>query len=197
MSFTQIGAVPANQLDALPLFTASQAASGGTVGFNLGGGITRFFDSPTLGVSGAASGNQGAGARDRYSLITNYIDVRGCTSFACQIRRLTEGTIAVLPSATLFMQYRFSATDTPPPTPDTTSADIVVAMSALNTAGVAFPNPAAQALPQTNLVTWNAAQTVGAAGANVFIGSDVRLIFSWATNDPGTATFSMTLWGSS
>jgi hypothetical protein len=192
--------MPKNQLDALPLYSAAAAASGGSVGFNPNGGITRFFDAPTLNVSGIARSDQGAGARDRYSLVTNYIDVRGCTSFACQIRRLTQGTLAVLPApAGLFMQYRFSATDTPPPTPDTTSAEIVVAMSLLNTAvaALAFPNPAALALPQTALVTWNVAQTVGAAGANVFIGTDVRLIFSWATNDPGTATFSMTLWGSS
>jgi hypothetical protein len=197
MALSQLGSVPKNQLDALPLYTASQAAAGGTVSFNLGGGITRFFDGPTLGVSAAARTDQGATARERYVLVTNYIDVSGCISFACQIRRLTQGSVAVLSAATLFMQYRFSSTDTPPATPDTTSADIVVAMSILNTATTAFPNPAALALPQTVLVTWNAAQTVGAAGANVFIGSDVRLIFSWATTDPGTATFTMTLWASS
>ncbi len=194
MALSQIGAVPANQLDALPLYSALQAAAGGTVSYNLGGGVSRFFDSTALGVVAAAR----VVSNTRFVIPTNYIDVTGCRAFACQIRRV-GGAAAIAVVYTLYMQYRFSVTDTPPAGAPATIGAFNVAKSSLNT-GIAnntFPDPALL-VNATNLHCWSQDEVVGNAGVSAFMGSDVRLIIDWDTSDPGVAnTFSMVLWGSS
>lgn len=196
MALSQLGSVPKNQLDALPLYTASQAAAGGTVSFNLGGGITRYFSETVLGISAASR----VVSNTRNVIVSNYIDVSGCRAFACQIRRVTANpAAAIIFTYTLYMQYRFSSIDSPPAGAPATVGAFNIAKSSLNTATAnnTFPDPALLA-NATNLHCWSQDEVVGSAGVSAFMGSDVRLIIDWDTNDPGAGNqFSMTLWGTS
>jgi hypothetical protein len=82
-----LGAVPINQLNSLPLLSADQLAYGGVVSV-IGGAINRYFDPTATGIAGApgnmstvdpdVSGTLGVGA---YSVISNLLDVRGCSRF--------------------------------------------------------------------------------------------------------------------
>lgn len=193
MPATQLGALPANQQNALPLLTV-QAATNGILNPNVGGGMIRYWDSTALGVTAAAR----VVVNTRNVIASNYIDVSGCLRFACLIRRV-GGALAIVVTYTLEMQYRFSATDAPPAGQPATLGAFSIAKSSLNT-GIAnnvFPDPATLA-NATNLHTWSADETVGNSGTAGMMGSDVRLIINWDTSDPGVGnTFSMTLWGSS
>jgi hypothetical protein len=84
---TFTGAVPINQINALPLLSTSQLAFGGTVSV-IGGAINRYFSPDVTGINGAAgnmnvadgdpSGVAGIGSN---ILRSNLLDARGCCRF--------------------------------------------------------------------------------------------------------------------
>jgi len=83
MPFT--GAVPINQINALPLLSTSDLAFGGTVSV-IGGSINRYFSPVQTGINGAAGNLNTAdadpsGAGAGFSVVSNLLDVRGCTRF--------------------------------------------------------------------------------------------------------------------
>ena len=80
------GAVPINQINSLPLFSTSALAYGGVVTV-IAGAINRYYSPAVVGINGAAMNVPDAdpsvtpaGAAD-YSIVSNLLDVRGCTRF--------------------------------------------------------------------------------------------------------------------
>jgi hypothetical protein len=83
MPFT--GAVPINQINALPLLSTSDLAFGGTVSV-IGGSINRYFSPVQTGINGQAGNLNTAdadpsGSGAGFSVVSNLLDVRGCTRF--------------------------------------------------------------------------------------------------------------------
>jgi hypothetical protein len=80
------GAIPVNQINSLPLLSTSDLAFGGTVSV-IGGAINRYFSPAQTGINGQAGNLNTAdadpsGAGAGYSVISNLLDVRGCTRFS-------------------------------------------------------------------------------------------------------------------
>jgi hypothetical protein len=80
-----VGPVPVNQLNALPLFSASEFAFGGTVSV-IGGAINRYFSPAQTGINGTLmnvtdTDPSGAPGASPYIISSGLLDVRGCTRF--------------------------------------------------------------------------------------------------------------------
>jgi hypothetical protein len=87
MPFT--GAVPINQINALPLLSTSDLAFGGTVSV-IGGSINRYFSPVQTGINGAAGNLNTADADPSgpgagFSVVSALLDVRGCTRFTALV----------------------------------------------------------------------------------------------------------------
>jgi hypothetical protein len=78
--------IPVNQLNALPLVTADQAAAGGDV-IVQGSTITRFWSNTVLGM-GTTFTNLGGGGSAMSSV---QLDVTGCSRFALVLTRTVTG----------------------------------------------------------------------------------------------------------
>jgi len=194
MPITQLGAVPINQQDALPIFTVQTTAAGGAVTPSLGGGITRFWDPVALGISGV---NFAADANGFVVLASSFISVFGCRSFTCILTRTNlaaSGAYAVNGN----LQYRLSATDVPPTSMGAVQNLLDAGMTQLNT-GTALNFSAMQAGSelQRRLVSWDDAIVTGNAGTPAFIGDQVRLVFTTGAVVVAGNVFSAYLWGSS
>jgi hypothetical protein len=196
MGFSQLGAVPTNQLDALPLFSAQQAANGGTVNLGFGGGLTRFWDPVTLGVSAANFAVDGNGF---IVLTTNFISVFGCRSFALIITRTNAGVGGAIAAMTVRVQYRLTATDVPPTSLGPIQTVNYTGSTAVNTAAIVFPGMQAANELQRALIGWDSAEIVGFSGTAATIGDNVRIFLDINGGaNPGVANiFSMYLYGSS
>ena len=110
---TQIGAVPLNQLNALPLYSAQQAAAGGSVTFNLGGGISRAFTPTQMGIAAA---NFAADVNGHVVLRSAFVNVTGCRTLLLLLtRNRTDAALGLaLGGISIFLQYRLTPTDVPP-----------------------------------------------------------------------------------
>lgn len=191
-----IGKTPVNQLNALPLQDADTNAAGGSLQI-IGGAIVRYFDGTALGINGATA----ATVNTKVCLVTNYLDLRGCSKYMFALRRTTpSGIVAALPVASLQIQMRLSASDTP-------SAgyvngglnDVMNSIVSVSSATQTFPATLGAADAETALWAWDSGVSTGVGvGLGTMIGSDCRLIVTWSTN-PVAATnlFSATLWASS
>jgi len=191
--------IPQNQLDALPLISAAQAAQAGTLQI-IGGRVVRYFGPADLGINASGVSTFPVGAGFYYYLVTPYLDLRGCTTFAFLLRRNVGATITALAGvATLQLQWRLGSADTPPITwIDPTGAtvnDAQVGKAQVQT-GVTFPATTA-GNNQRALITWGGVLQAG-YGADVAPGADTRVIVSWSTNNPnvGDGTFTASLWAS-
>ncbi len=196
MPVTQLGAVPVNQLNALPLISAQAAANGGTLTINPNGGVTRFFDSATLGISGA---NFAIDANGFIVLVSSFISVFGCRTFTVILTRTNAGLGIALAGIDVRVQYRLSATDVPPTSLGAAQTTDFTGSSSVNTALVVFPAMQAGGEVQRRLITWDPGNLVGVAGSPAMIGDNVRLFFNINGGaNPGVANlFSAQLWASS
>jgi hypothetical protein len=193
--------MPANQLNALPLFTAQAAASGGTVSLGLGGGLTRFWDPATLGIAGV---NFAADANGFNVLLSSFISVFGCRSFALILRRTNAGVGLALAGIDVRIQYRLSATDVPPTSLGAATQDTQYTGSVTVQAGgnaVVFPLMEAAAEDQRALVCWDSSSIAlsAANGTSTMIGDQARLFLNISSGalPAGGNLFSAYLWGTS
>ena len=202
MSATQLGAMPATQLNALPLFTASAAAAGGTLSFNLGGGVSRFWDPVALGINGV---NFAADANGFNVLLSSFISVFGCRNFALIVRRTNAGVGLALAGIDVRIQYRITATDVPATSFGAATQDLNYTGSVTCQAGgnaLVFPLMEAAAEDQRGLVCWSADAIANGGtpnGATAMIGDQVRLFLNIGSGviPAGGNLFSCYLWGSS
>jgi hypothetical protein len=192
---TILGATPVNQLNALPLITATAAAADGDINI-VGGAITRYWSAAITGVNGATPSIDANGFR---VLPTNFLNVTGCARFACIVQRFSGiDQAAALASMGLQLQYRFNKVTTPP-TSNTVDPRAVIAMFPILTTRIIFPSILAGAF-QTSISCWSIDSSVGSGGTIVpgMIGSDVRLVAEWSTNPVAANNlFEITLWGNS
>lgn len=191
------GLIPVNQLDALPLISAAQAAQAGQLQI-IGGRAARYFGPADLGINASGVSTFPVGAGFYYYLATPYLDLRGCSTFAFLLRRNVGATITALAgTASLQMQWRMNSADTPAVTwidPSGATVNDNQAGKAQVQTGVAFPATTA-GNNQRALITWGGVLQNG-FGSDVAPGADTRLIVSWSTNNPnnGDNTFTAALW---
>ena len=190
------GLIPVNQLDALPLISAAQAAQAGLLEI-IGGRAARYFGPADLGINASGVSTVPVGAGFYYYLATPYLDLRGCSTFAFLLRRNVGATITALAGASLQMQWRLGSADAPGVTwIDPTGAFVNDAQAGKATVqiGVTFPATTA-GNNQRALITWGGVLQ-GGFGADVAPGADARLIVSWSTTNPnnGDNTFTAALW---
>jgi hypothetical protein len=76
-----VGKTPQNQLDALPLLDADTAAAGGELNIT-GSSLTRFWSAAVLGLGSNFALVGGVGI-----MVSNLLDVRGCSAFSLIINR--------------------------------------------------------------------------------------------------------------
>lgn len=81
------GAVPANQINSLPLFSTSTIAYGGSVSV-LPGAINRYYSPAVTGIDGSimnvldADPSVNPPGAANYTIVSNLLDVRGCSRFS-------------------------------------------------------------------------------------------------------------------
>jgi hypothetical protein len=204
MPATQLGALPANQLNALPLQTAQAVASGGVANRNPGGGITRFWDSATLGMVATSPTQDGNG---HWVMVSNFIDVYGCRRFSLLLTHTRTVLGAPLVGAlTVQFQKRLNATDIPPTSLglasniDFTGSDYVGA----GCVRVVFPALQVANEVQRALIGWDD-MTIGCSGggplhgSEAMIGDNLRLFFDagFYTGPVPPHVFSASLWATS
>lgn len=190
-----IGNTPQNQLDALPLQTAVQAAEAGSLEV-VGGAIARVFSSATLGIAGSSVQT----VNTKVCLVTPYLDLRGTSKYAMQLRTTNAvGARAALPACVLEAQYRMGPNDTPSASYVNGGA-ISEALNAVapHTGTVTFAATTGANEQQTGLWAWGFNTPAGTITNVCVLGSDVRFIFSFSTNPVAAANiFSAYLWASS
>jgi len=202
MPASQLGAMPETQLNALPLMTAQAAASGGTVSLGLGGGITRFWDAATLGISAV---NFAGDANAWPVLLSGFIGVYGCRSFSLLLTRTNAGIGIALSSIDVRIQYRLSATDVPPTSfGAATQSPNFTGSSSVHPAGtgIVFPLMQAAAEVQRALIGWDDATIANAGvynGTAAMLGDNVRLFLNIPVGAGPAAgnLFSASLWATS
>jgi hypothetical protein len=194
--------MPAIQLNSLPLFTAQAAATGGTVSLGLGGGLTRFWDPVTLGISAV---NFAADANGFIVLLSNFISVFGCRSFALILRRTNVGVGLALSPLEVRIQYRISAADVPATSFGAATQDVQYTGSVTaqpGGTGVIFPLMEAAGEDQRALVCWDSSSIANGGAPNgtvAMIGDQVRLFLNIGSGGlpAGGNLFSAYLWGTS
>jgi len=202
MPATQLGAMPLTQLRALPLVTAQAATTGGIVNRNPGGGLTRFWDPATLGITAANFGVDGFGY---VFLATNFISVYGCRRFSLLLTRTNAGVGGALSALDVRIQYRSSPTDVPPTSFGMLSQQVAYTGSTSVLSGallVLFPAMQVAAQVQRASVSWDNQAIVNAAvfsATEGMIGDNVRLFLNIGSGgNPGVANlFSAALWATS
>lgn len=199
MAATQLGAVPEVQLASLPLISAQAAASGGAVSRNLGGGITRFWDSTTLGIT-AATPTAFGGAT--LWLVSIFLDTTGCRSFNLLLRRLNNTALAqgaLAGTVQIYYQMRFSATEVPLLSQGATENLSSLAITAVSNASIGgfFPALQTQGETQTGSFGWDLSLGASGAGNNgcTSLGSNVRILIGFSIAPSAANTFSVTLTG--
>jgi len=183
-----LGTTPANQLNALPLRTATAAAADGDIEV-VGGTISKYWSPATLLVNGIA-------VFPGTAFATPYLNTTGVSRFVMILNRQNAvGDAVALSAFTVFAQYRISKTSTPPIAP---FDQVINAHVNLISTGVAFPGVAG-ALDQTAVVTWSSETNVGSSSnaRPLMIGTDVRICVNMAGANPPDANdfFTMGLWG--
>lgn len=180
-----LGAIPQNQIDALPLVTAAQAAAP-TVVTVVGQKVTKRWDPAASGINGQ---NYGADPDDAAgsALFSNWLDVGGCNQFVglltCTIPDNASRESAV--SQGLLLQYR-----TPNGLVLPRSGNVGVTMfafPAVRTPDMSPFTPPVQVYEFT--FPWSN------AGANVTLGFDVRLWFRRTIGARGIQSYALTVWG--
>lgn len=199
MAFTQIGAMPKNQLDALPLYTASAAATGGSVSIAPGGGIVREWSPTILGINGV---NFGPDANGFNILPTTFIDTTGCTKFVAILTRTNAAAGGALANITPCIQYRLTATDVPPTSHGGTQNLNMLGCIVFSNTPVVFAAMTAGGDVQRAAIGWSAdiiANAGNPTGADVMLGSNVRVLWNIGSgaNPPAGNTFTCTIIGSS
>lgn len=114
------GALPQNQIDALPLLTPAQAVQASTV-IRMGGQIYKQFLPTDTGINAAnfASFTSPAGApASEGLLVSNFLDLTYCNRFRILLQRtISNGTAQAAPTVmTVNVQMRAGPSDNPPPT---------------------------------------------------------------------------------
>lgn len=175
------GLIPVNQLNGLPLISAAQAATAGTVQI-LGGAISRTFSPAQLGINGVTTQT----VNTKICLVTNWLDLRGCCYHQFTLSKLnnTGGPLAALPACQLTIQTRLGPTDAPSASL-VTGGGINDAMNAIYSVSSGSVTFAASAAGDLFRAVWAFGPNLGtglAVDTAVAIGGNVRFIVSWSTN---------------
>lgn len=185
------GFIPQNQLNSLPLITAAQAATAGSLQI-IGGAIYRFFTPAELGINASTVPSLGSGF---FMIATPYLDLRGCSKYTMTIR-VVDNTIvrADLPILSILMQTRQGPNDTPPLVYElggslrtqANAQNLIITRPAGD-----FPScPAGQS--QTGVFSWSNAVPSGSNGNGAVLdGANSRIILSFSSN-PVAATTTFT-----
>jgi hypothetical protein len=189
---TILGATPVNQLNALPLRTATAAAADGDIEV-VGGTISRYWSPAVLGINGVGSTLLGG----NFFLATGYLNTTGVSRYVLILNRQNAvGDAVALSAFTVHAQYRISKLSTPGINPITDQ--VTNGYLNLISTGVAFVGVAAP-LDQTAIVSWASETSLGSS-ANarpLLIGSDCRIVINQTGANPPDANdfFTMALWG--
>lgn len=191
------GPIPQNQLNALPLLTAAQAAAAGELTI-IGGGLYRYFSPTVLGINATPVVNYGG--LGYYLLTTPYLDLRGCSKYVVTIRNTYiggPGARGALPSGVLWAQVRQGPTDAPAPIYIVGATDVTLNNGMYQlalAAGKVFGAQQAAADSQTIVWAWADASPSSNGNNAVVLGANTRLVFSFSSN-PVAATnlFTMTV----
>jgi hypothetical protein len=186
-----IGATPQNQLDALPIQTATQAAAPDQL-VVVGSTLTKYFGPTTLGINGV---NFGADPDDAGGsmLLSNYIDLTGCSSFVALMIRTVgqilgdEGGVA----CTLIPQMR--ATGPAGIQPRTGNQGVVT----WSQVGQRIPSVTAGVYPQDTIMSFPWSNHASGALNPVTIGYDCRLWFRRTIGPKNFQNYACHLWGQS
>lgn len=195
MPLPTIGATPQNQLDALPLLTAAQAAAPGQVQI-IGNTLTRYWDPGTLGVNGILPV---ADANGFLYITTAFLDTRGCAAFAFLLRRQSSaGALAAQGAGTqLGFQYRFNVNETPPLSKGATQNLVACGASLISSTTVNWPamqsaNELQDAFYSIGHGQPNSLTTTAGGG---IMGTDVRFFLYFPIAPVANSLFSMSVWG--
>ena len=169
-----IGKTPVNQLNALPLQDANSAAAGGVLQV-IGGTLLRYFDGPTLLISGTAM-TTFASIED--ALVTPYLDLRGCTKFIFSLSVVNNVAArgVAMSAIKLKMQVRMGIADTPP----------VVYVN----------NNGAGSRDDTNNALWNVTNQSHIFSVTGIAGEVQRAVWAWESSTTSVDTSVATVFGS-
>lgn len=189
------GFIPQNQLDALPLITAAQAATAGTLQI-IGGTIYRFFTPAELGINASVIASSFGGY---YVAATPYLDLRGCNRYTMTVRVVdsSPGGRPALPILTILAQTRQGPADTPATVyvNSGTNQTQANAQNLLITRGAGDFPVAAQNEVQTGVFSFSNAVPSGSNGNGAVIsGTNTRFLLSFSSNPVlASTTFTMYL----
>lgn len=185
--------VPQNQLAAFPLMTADVAANPGEY-YIIGNSMVRFWSKENTNINAQALGNDPGGPGAYTYLLTNWLDVRGCSAFQGVLTR-TVGAVGndSVTNIKMYAQYRSQSGFLPP-----TGLTGVTLGGELSTI-IPVAKPAALAYPWTYVT----ARSLQFAAVNPVLnvgvmGFNVRLWFSRVTASIYAGEiYSLELWGTS
>jgi hypothetical protein len=185
--------VPQNQLSALPLQTADTASNPGDV-YIIGNTMVRYWSKTNTGINARALADDPMGTGVYTYMVTNWLDVRGCSAFQGVLTRAVDavGNDSVT-NIIMYAQYQ-SASGAQPPT-GLTGVTLGGALATITPVA----KPAALAYPWTYVT----ARSLQFAAVNPVLnvgvmGFNVRLWFSRVTASIYAGElYSLELWGTS
>lgn len=185
--------VPENQLAALPLMTADVNANPGEY-YIVGNSLIRFWSKENLNINAVALADDPYSSGTYTYLVTNWLDVRGCSAFQGVLTRSVSvvGSDSVTPIK-MYSQYRSQAGIQPPT--GSVGATLGGELATITPVG----KPALAAYPWT-YVTARSLQFASVNPSLIVgvIGFNVRLWFSRVTASVYAGElYSLELWGTS
>ena len=175
--------IPVNQLNALPLITAAQAATAGTVQV-VGGSVYRSFTPAQLGINATSVASDPGGI---YYLATPFLDLRGCSKVTVTLQRTVSANGALLPQLKLYGQTRQGPADAMPIAVYPTAGNFSSLLSAM----ILTTSDAAQGIFQAQLTTdvpqrcvwaFSFSQSGSSGSGDSFGGANTRFVWSPLTN---------------
>lgn len=202
------GAVPMNQIDALPLVTVQQFLSpDGADTIVYAGRVLKYWDAAAVGIVNAKfSKDVATGSGEIYQITSNWLDVTPCQFF---VFTLTRDVLGPFPMAAqrpfvLQMQYKTDPADNPPTsllaTPGGPLSLVYAGWWNLVSNSITWPSTTMVQTQRFTLVcspnNWgrNSADNV-----SLIIGPSVRFMLDMSANPPveTDTTISMSIWASS
>jgi hypothetical protein len=179
------GALPQNQIDALPLITPAQAVQASIV-IRSGGQFYRSFSPTDLGINGITPTLfVFSGAQQESMLVTPYLDLSFCNRFRIALRRsISNGTAAIAGDNVIFsIQMRMGPADAPAPgySTGTQINDTFASRAQIGSVNLGFPAIEA-GTTQTLQIGWTDSQTQGdgqQGGTAIALGGNCRIIASF------------------
>jgi hypothetical protein len=186
--------IPKTQLDALPLIDADTASSPGGLEI-IGGRVCKYWSPAATGINGTYMITDPLAAGSKLMMLSNWLDVRGCTAFQLVVtRRAVDAGNDKLHGIGITPQYRDAAGNVG------LTGNAGLATQGQIGAITTIVNPLAPlGYPWVNTFGYQlvrAAMAYGSVADNTIMGNKVRLWFSDTTSTLRAGeTFSLEIYG--